>query len=233
MIQRYPAHERNQFDIGWLKGGRSFSFGDYQDPENMAFGPMRVCNDDTIAPGKGFGAHPHSDMEIVSLVLSGELRHEDSLGNEAVTTFGGVQRMSAGTGVIHTEHNPSLDTEVNLLQMWFMPKEKGLQPSYATSQFDPEEMKGRLLPIVSSASAPGVASIGQDLTIYLSRLAEGEKLVFHQEPGRRIFVFVIEGRLELNGTAPLEQRDHARIWDQSTVELAGSTDVFYMLIDLP
>lgn len=233
MIQVYPAASRHQFDHGWLKGGHYFSFGDYYDPANTAFGPMRVCNDDSIAPGRGFGAHPHSDMEIVSIVLSGQLRHEDSLGNVAVTSFGGIQRMSAGTGVIHTEHNPSQDEAVELLQLWFMPRMKGNAPSYTTSHFDPDQLHGRLLPVVSAERAEGVADIGQDMTIYLSRLEPGQQLLFQQKPDRRVFLFVVEGQLEVNNEAFLHKRDTARIENDSELRLRAEEDAFFMLIDLP
>ncbi|GGA27223.1 pirin family protein [Paenibacillus physcomitrellae] len=233
MITLYPDLERNKADMGWLKTGRSFSFGDYQDENNMAFEPLRVFNDDVIAPGRGFGAHPHSDMEIVSIVLSGQLRHEDSMGNEAVTTFGGVQRMSAGSGVIHTEHNPSQEEEVNLLQIWFMPSERGKKPSYTTSQFDPEQLNGRLLPVVTQEGSDTAADIGQDLTIYMSRLQAGEAVSFHQEAGRRVFLFVIEGRLSLQHEYELGARDSARIVQVTDLEVTAKEDVLFMLIDLP
>ncbi|ANS73360.1 pirin [Paenibacillus yonginensis] len=233
MITLYPDSERNKADLGWLKTGRSFSFGDYQDENNMAFGPLRVFNDDVIAPGRGFGAHPHSDMEIVSIVLSGQLRHEDSMGNEAITTFGGVQRMSAGSGVIHTEHNPSQEEEVNLLQIWFMPAERGKQPSYTTSQFDPEQLKGRLLPVVTPVGSSTAADIGQDLTIYMSRLQAGESVRFHQDAGRRTFLFVIEGELSLQEEYKLGTRDSARIIQVTDLDLTAKDEVLFMLIDLP
>lgn len=235
-IQTYPASSRFEYDKGWLKGGHSFSFGEYYDAENVKFGPMRVCNDDVIAPGKGFGAHPHSDMEIVSIILSGRLRHEDSLGNVAVTGFGGVQRMSAGSGVIHTEHNPSEHEDVHILQLWFEPTERGKQPSYTTSEFDTAALDGALLPIASGQRLEGVTDMGQDMTIYLSRLETGQSLNFRQADGRRTFLFVIEGQLEVAGggdTASLGRRDTARITDAPELALTAAEPVFYMLVDLP
>ncbi|OWA34187.1 pirin family protein [Saccharibacillus sp. O16] len=236
MIQVYPASSRFEYDKGWLKGGHSFSFAEYYDPENVKFGPMRVCNDDVIAPGKGFGAHPHSDMEIVSLILSGKLRHEDSLGNVAVTGFGGVQRMSAGTGVIHTEHNPSEQEDVHILQLWFEPSERGKQPSYTTGEFDTTALDGALVPVASGQGLEGVTDLGQDLTIYLGRLEAGQNLAFKQAVGRRVFLFVIEGQLEVSGAGEvtsLGRRDTARITDAPELTLTGTAPVFYMLIDLP
>ncbi|UQZ35025.1 pirin family protein [Paenibacillus sp. PK3_47] len=233
MIQIYPAEAAHRFDHGWLKGSHVFSFGEYYDPGNTAFGPMRVCNDDTIAPGKGFGAHPHSDMEIVSIVLSGRLRHEDNLGNVAETTFGGIQRMSAGTGAIHTEHNPSDTEPVRLLQLWFMPLARGTVPSYATGRFDPAKLEGELLPVVSVARSESVVDIAQDMTIYLGRAAAGQELSFSQEPGRRVFIYGIEGKLSLQGEQLLNPGDSARIEGISELALAAEEDAFVMVIDLP
>ncbi|WNS46996.1 pirin family protein [Paenibacillus sp. MMS20-IR301] len=233
MIRVYPAESAHRFDYGWLKGSHVFSFGDFYDPDNTSFGPMRVCNDDTIAPGKGFGAHPHSDMEIVSIVLSGVLRHEDNLGNVAETTFGGIQRMSAGTGAIHTEHNPSSSEPVRLLQLWFMPRTRGTAPSYATGRFDPGKLAGRLLPVVAAEPAAEIVGIAQEMTIYLGRVQAGNKLDFRQEPGRRSFVYLIEGGLTLNGEHVLKPGDSARIEETESLTLKAGADVLVMLIDLP
>ncbi|HZG83344.1 pirin family protein [Paenibacillus sp.] len=241
MIHVYPKHTRYSQDHGWLQSNFSFSFGDYFDENNSKFGPMRVCNDDTVAPRRGFGAHPHADMEIVSVVLSGKLRHEDSLGNVAVTGFGEVQRMTAGTGVIHTEANPSDDEPVNLLQMWFEPERRGLPPSYETSAFDVDALREGLVPIVSRDGGAGVARIHQDMTIYLSRLPAGESLEFLQERDRRAFLFVIEGSMYVANaadpteTAALAARDTARITETPDLKLtaAGGGESFFLLIDLP
>ncbi|WP_019536102.1 pirin family protein [Paenibacillus ginsengihumi] len=233
MIQHDPASSRYAFDRGWLRGHYSFSFADYEDENKMGFGPLRVFNDDWIAPGRGFGAHPHSDMEIVSIVLQGQLRHEDNLGNVAVTTFGEVQRMSAGSGIIHTEHNASQTEELNLLQMWFMPAVRGLVPSYEATRFDPERMRGRLLPVASSVPEAGVAKLHQDMTIYLTRLDGGAELEFRQEPGRRVFLFVIDGSLKVNESVQLQRRDAARIVSEPRLTLQGGGSAFAVLIDLP
>ena len=140
MIQVFPAHTRNTTDLGWLKSHKNFSFGDYFDEDNVGFGVMRVCNDDDIAAGRGFGPHPHSDMEIVSIVLSGAIKHEDSLGHVAVTGVNGVQRMSAGSGVIHAEYNASDTEPMSLFQLWFMPSKRGLEPSFENVTYEPEAM---------------------------------------------------------------------------------------------
>jgi redox-sensitive bicupin YhaK (pirin superfamily) len=234
MIKVYPAESRYHADYGWLKTYHSFSFGDYYDPNNVQFGPLRVLNDDFVAPLRGFGAHPHREMEIVSIVLKGYLKHEDSAGHTATTTFGGVQRMSAGTGIIHSEVNPSATEEVNFLQLWFLPEVNGLTPSYERTTFDVEKMKNALLPIVAKhPSSPEIAHIHQDLTIYLSDLAAGKGLTFTQREGRKIFLFVIEGELTLNGETTLHTRDSARITETPTLGLASKQGARFMLIDLP
>ncbi|GCD81181.1 pirin family protein [Parageobacillus thermoglucosidasius] len=234
MMQIYPAQSRYHADYGWLKTYHSFSFGDYYDPNNLQFGPLRVLNDDFVAPLRGFGAHPHQEMEIVSIVLKGYLKHEDSAGHTATTTFGGVQRMSAGTGIIHSETNPSPTEEVNFLQLWFLPEVRGLTPSYERTTFNVEKMKNALLPVVAkNPSSPEIAHIHQDLTIYLSDLEAGRELTFAQQEGRRIFFFVIEGDVALNGEAVLHKRDSARITETPALHIASGNGARFMLIDLP
>ena len=234
MIKVYPADSRYTADHGWLKSKFSFSFAEYYDHNNMNFGPMRVLNDDIVAPLTGFPSHPHKEMEIVSIVLEGYLQHEDSTGEKATTTFGGVQRMSAGTGVHHSEVNPSADEEVNLLQMWFMPEITGVDPSYEQTNFDEVKLKNQLLPVVSKNSKDeNVATINQDLTIYLSDLEKGKELTFQQDENRKIFLFVIEGELIMNNEVTLNRRDSARIEDISTLNLISTSNTRFMLIDLP
>ncbi len=234
MIKVYPANSRYTADHGWLKSNFSFSFAEYFDPENMNFGPMRVLNDDFVEPMRGFGAHPHKEMEIVSIVLDGHLQHEDNGGHTATTTFGGVQRMSAGTGVVHSEMNPSATEKVNFLQMWFEPEVVGVTPSYEQTTFDVEKLKNQLLPVVSkNASADDVADINQDLTIYLSDLEKGKKITFAPGKNRRIFLFVIEGDVAVNEEAILNKRDSARITELDELELVSESGARFMLIDLP
>ncbi|MCF6136617.1 pirin family protein [Pseudalkalibacillus berkeleyi] len=234
MINVYPATTRYTADHGWLKSNFSFSFAEYFDPMNMNFGPMRVLNDDVVAPNRGFGAHPHKEMEIVSIVLDGYLKHEDSGGHDATTTFGGVQRMSAGTGVVHSEMNPSTTEPVNFLQMWFEPMKPGVTPSYEQTKFDVEKMKNALLPVVSNdRTSDEIADINQDMTIYLSDLEQGKDLTFAQGKNRRIFLFVIEGDLSLNKEVLLNKRDSARITDTTELHIASESGSRYLLIDLP
>lgn len=234
LIKVYPAESRYTADHGWLKSKFSFSFAEYYDPNNMQFGPMRVLNDDVVQPLTGFGPHPHQEMEIVSIVLKGYLKHEDSTGETAVTTFGGIQRMSAGTGVIHSEVNPSATEEVNFLQMWFLPEESGLTPSYQQTNFDVEKIKNQLLPVVTkNPDSDNIAHIHQDLTIYLTDLEANKELVFTQEEGRRIFFFVLEGEVVLNGETHLKKRDSARITETPTLKIETANGAMFMLIDLP
>lgn len=242
MIAKYPAEQRYHANHGWLESYFSYSFADYYDPNNMQFGPMRVLNDDYIAASEGFGMHPHREMEIVTLVLSGRLEHQDSLGNRANTTWGGIQRMSAGTGIFHSEMNPSEEEAVQLLQMWFMPSEKGLEPSYETSSFDPQSLSGQLVPVVSGSAdlqkAGEVAVIHQDMTMYLTELADGQSVHFKQGDGRRVFLFVLEGSVNVEGgseSVSLERRDSARIEGQAELTITGLTGGSgrVLLIDLP
>ncbi len=233
MFNVYKAEDRYTSDHGWLKSNFSFSFAEYFDPNNLQFGPMRVLNDDVVQPLRGFGAHPHREMEIVSIVLEGQLKHEDSTGETAVTTFGGIQRMSAGTGVVHSEVNPSATEEVNFLQLWFLPEENELTPSYEKTEFDPNRLKNNLLPVVSKQKAEQIAYIHQDLTIYLSDLDKGKEISFKQEQGRRIFFFVIEGEVIINGEWTLSKRDSARITELPELKISANDNARFMLIDLP
>ncbi|SDX32476.1 pirin-like bicupin family protein [Paenibacillus sp. CF384] len=234
MIAIYPAASRHSGDLGWLQFNFSFSFADYYDPDNLNFGPLRVFNEDYIQPSKGFGTHPHRDMEIVTVVMRGELAHEDNTGGKEVLRAGEVQRMTAGTGILHSEVNSS-DTEVaNLLQMWFLPEAKGLTPSYEQKAFDSAAMKNALLPIVSQRlQSETITSIHQDLTIYLSRLESGNSVSFEQDAARKIFLFVMEGEVTLNGEHQLSRSDSARITDLEELVIASKNGGQFMLIDLP
>lgn len=235
MIELYPATSRYSGDMGWLQCNFSFSFADYHDPDNIQFGPLRVFNDDYIQPTKGFGTHPHRDMEIVTFALEGQLEHKDNTGGHEILKPGEVQRMSAGTGVLHSEINSSLDQVANTLQLWFLPKERGIQPSYEQRAYDQEAMIGQLLPIVSGREGKqeNVTYIHQDLTIYMSKLEPGQSIPFHQEEGRRIYVFLIEGDLRLNEEHELARRDAARITEVTDLVLKSEQGAHLMLMDLP
>ncbi|ACT04527.1 pirin family protein [Paenibacillus sp. JDR-2] len=232
MMKHFPASARHSVDLGWLRSAMSFSFGEYFDPDNSSFGVMRVLNDDTIAPGRGFGAHPHSEMEIVTIPLTGRLKHEDNLGNIEVTSAGEVQRMSAGTGIIHAEYNDSDTEEGTFLQLWFMPKERGLAPSYEMASYDEAKLQNALLPVVTPDGAGDTASINQDMTIYLGRLQPGRRIFFNQKTGRRAFVMVLEGNLNANGIA-MGPKDSIRAEFEPDFVLSAEESAFVMLIDLP
>ncbi len=240
MIRIQPASARFHAEQDWLQSNFSFSFGPYFDRGNTAFGPMRVLNDDFVAAGRGFGAHPHSDMEVVSIVLKGKMRHKDNLGNDAVTSFGEVQLMSAGQGIIHTEFNASDSEELNLLQMWFMPTRRSLPPTYHTSRFDLHALEGQLLPVVvpgeppsADGPVPACARIHQDMTIYLSRLQTGMSRSLPGSAVRRGFLFVIEGGLHLGSGEALGSRDAARIEGEESVTVTADESTLLMWIDLP
>ncbi|MBZ5753643.1 pirin family protein [Metabacillus rhizolycopersici] len=233
MIQINRAASRYSAKNDWLESNFSFSFGEYYDESNIRFGALRVLNDDTIQPGKGFGLHPHREMEIVSIVLKGTLKHEDSLKNSGNLQYGSIQRMSAGTGILHSEFNPSDNEEASILQLWFFPDESKLTPSYEDVTFDLDKLKNNLLPVVSPSPSEQVAKIHTDLTIYLSKLDKGKELVFRQEKGRKIYVFTIEGELGLNQESTLGRRDDARITDTEELTITSNQDSFFMLIDLP
>ncbi|QRG69504.1 pirin family protein [Brevibacillus choshinensis] len=233
MIDVRKAGSRYSADHGWLKSNFSFSFADYYDPDNMGFGPLRVFNDDTVAPQMGFGSHPHREMEIVSIVLQGQLGHQDSTGRQEVVQPGEVQRMSAGTGIIHSEMNPSATEEVKFLQLWFEPAQYGLVPSYEQKAYDPAKLRNQLLPVVSPVGGEEIAKIHQDLTLYLSRLDAGETIHFQQSEKRRTYLFVMEGELSVNSEATLETRDAARITSTTSLAITASSSAYFMLIDLP
>ncbi|QHW31702.1 pirin family protein [Paenibacillus rhizovicinus] len=234
MINVYPASSRFSGDLGWLQFNFSFSFADYYDPDNVNFGPLRVFNEDYIQPSRGFGIHPHRDMEIVTVVMKGELKHEDNTGGSGIIRPGEVQRMTAGSGILHSEVNAS-DTDVaNLLQMWFMPESKGLTPSYEQKAFDTQAMKNSLLPIVSNAiQGESMVSIHQDMTIYLSAPEAGATVSYEGSADRKIFLFVMSGEVTLNGEHTLGRSDSARITDVARLDVRSSQGAQFLLIDLP
>ncbi|MFN7249288.1 MAG: pirin family protein [Anaerobacillus sp.] len=233
MIKVVRANERYKAEHGWLTSNFSFSFANYYDPSNLQFGPLRVFNDDIVQPNNGFGMHPHKEMEIVSIVLQGQLKHEDSEGHTAITQFGEIQRMSAGTGIFHSEVNPSKAEPVSFLQLWILPDKENLQPSYQKTKFPIEKMKNNLLPVVSKNSSENVAYIQQDTTLYLSDLEVGNKSTYTQESDRKIYLFVIDGEIVLNNQCTLMTRDTARITDTTTLFIDAKETTRFLLIDLP
>ncbi|MFN0123522.1 MAG: pirin family protein [Blastocatellia bacterium] len=233
-MQIIRAADRFHMDGGWLSAYWLFSFDRYYDPNNMSFGPLRVFNHDTIHGGGGFPTHSHREMEIITYVLDGELAHKDSTGGEGVIHAGEVQRMTAGTGIAHSEFNLSETDSLRLMQMWVLPARPGLTPSYEQKQFTPAQRHGRLLPIASGQDRPDVVRVNQDVTFYVSALEPGATVRHDLQPGRRAFLYVIEGGVQVNGEA-LAGGDQARlIADQQTITLAieATTKTELILIDM-
>jgi redox-sensitive bicupin YhaK (pirin superfamily) len=232
MLTIRKAEERGHANHGWLDTWHTFSFADYQDPRQMGFGPLRVINDDKVQPGQGFGTHGHRDMEIITYVLEGALEHKDSMNNGSIIRPGNVQRMSAGTGVRHSEFNPSRDKGVHLLQIWIEPKITGVNPSYEEKQFGPAEKKGQLRLIASPDGREGSVTIHQDATVYASMLDARDAVTHRLAPGRRAYVHVARGSLKVNGT-PLDGGDGAKIVDVAAIELTDARAAEVLLFDLP
>lgn len=227
-IQR--AGDRAFFDFGWLKTYHSFSFADYFDPQNVNWGALRVFNDDTVQPGKGFGTHPHRDMEILTYVLRGELEHVDSLGHQGVVAPGGVQYISAGTGVRHSEFNHSQSTDVHFVQMWVQPRSLGEPPAYGERAFELDERRNRWLLVASGQEAqPAPVALRQDATLRVTRLEDSE-LDYRFDPSRFGFLFVAEGEVDANGER-LVAGDAVRMSGLREVEVRGSGEL--VLWDVP
>ena len=232
MIQIILSAERYHFESDWLSTYWHFSFDHYYDPENVHFGPLRVFNDDVIQPAGGFPMHSHGEMEILTYVLEGKLEHRDSLGNRGVIVAGEVQRMSAGTGIRHSEYNASDSGPVHLLQFWIQPAERGLEPSWEQKRFARAEREGKLLAVVSGNPQDGAVKIHQDATVFVSALGVGQEVAHELASGRRAYLFVIEGKVMLNGR-PVEGGDQARVSDETKLTLAAVQSSELLLIDLP
>ena len=231
MILIRKAHERGHTDHGWLNTWHTFSFADYYDPEQMGYSSLRVINDDRVAPGAGFPTHPHRDMEIVTYVLSGALEHKDSMGNGTVIRPGEVQRMSAGTGIRHSEFNASADEEVHLLQIWIEPDRSGLTPSYEQKFFDAAEKLGKLRLVASPEGSDGSVTIHQDAKLYAGLIDSGHPIEHALPPGRRAYLQVANGAVSLNGKA-LEAGDGARIEGEAKIHLESYNTAEILLFDL-
>jgi len=230
MINKIPADNRHHQDLGWLRTHWLFSFGKYFDPENVQFGNLRVFNDDFIRPHTGFKPHAHSEMEIVTIVLEGELTHEDSMGNNITIGPGEVQRMSAGTGIRHSEKNDG-DEWLNLYQIWFFPDEEGLTPSYDQKQFQLTGNSQSLTALVTPEGADGSVSIHADASIHRGRLGNGETLEYPVEHNRGVFIYLTEGALRINNT-DFRQNDQARISEEDSLQLQATESVSFVLIDV-
>lgn len=225
MIKIIKSEERGKADHGWLKSYHSFSFADYYDRNNMHFQTLRVINEDYVAPGMGFNTHPHKDMEIITYVLSGELAHKDSMGNTKVLKAGEFQAMTAGSGVTHSEFNPSETTPVHLLQIWIMPNQKNLPPAYG--ELIPET-KDDLTLVVSK---DGPLKINQDVELFLGKLAKGQSLSNKIANQRHLWLQQIEGELAINGEK-LSAGDAAAVSEESLVNIVAQSDSHFLLFDL-
>lgn len=232
MIEIRKAGERGHANHGWLDTWHSFSFADYFDPEHMGFSVLRVINDDRIAPGGGFPSHRHRDMEIITYLLHGALEHKDSMGNGSVIRPGEVQRMSAGTGVMHSEFNASSTERVHLLQIWIEPEQRGIAPSYEQKVFPASEKRHRLRLVASPDGSDGSISINQDARLYATLLGAGEDVTYAPPAARRGYVHLAKGRLEINGIE-LEAGDGAKIVDENIKLLGLVAGSEALLFDLP
>jgi redox-sensitive bicupin YhaK (pirin superfamily) len=231
MITLRRAGERGHSDHGWLDSRHTFSFADYYDPSHMGYGALRVINDDRVAPGKGFGTHAHRDMEIVSYVLEGAIEHKDSMGNGSVIVPGDVQRMTAGTGVRHSEFNPSATSPVHFLQIWILPERVGLEPSYEQKRFEPSDKQGRLRLIASGDGRDGSVIVHQDARLFAGIFGAGDAVSLDLAPGRHTWVHLATGEATL-GSTTLRAGDGAAIEGEARLELVGRAPSEVLVFDL-
>ena len=232
MLQVRKSEQRGKANHGWLQSQHSFSFGSYHDPAHTGFGPLLVINEDRVAPGQGFGTHGHRDMEIISYVLEGALEHKDSLGTGSVLHYGDVQRMSAGSGVRHSEFNGSQAEPVHFLQIWIEPNVSGIAPSYEEKHFDADSKRGRLRLIASSDGREGSVLIHQNAALYATILGQDERAELTLAPGRTGYVHVVRGRVTVNGAA-LGAGDALKISGESAITLTNPDAAEVLVFDLP
>ncbi len=232
-IVKSDSHFKNETE--WLSTYHHFSFGEYYDPNNMNFGPLRVFNDDIIKPATGFDLHQHRDMEIVTYVIDGELKHQDNKGNNGIIYPGEVQRMTAGSGIFHSEYNHSNEKPLRLLQMWIFANKKSLEPSWEQQKFTKDEMTNKLLPIVmpENINDGKALHIHQDATFYISTLTQGSKIQHKLKKDRKAYLFTINGQITLNEDNVMKTRDAARIENESVISIKAENPTELILIDLP
>ena len=221
MITVRKSDDRGTGRHGWLTTRHTFSFANYYDPEHMGFRDLRVINEDIVAPGRGFGAHHHDNMEIISIVMEGALAHKDSSGGDGVLRRGEVQRMSAGTGVVHSEFNGSQTEPVHFFQIWLMPEKDGIKPGYEQKLFPDDERRGKLRLLVAPGGKDGALTINQDALLYTSILDQGQSVEHELAPGRAAWIQVARGSVDVNGTT-LKQGDGAAVEDETKLRIAGS-----------
>ena len=221
MIQIRKSEERGHANHGWLDSHHTFSFANYYDPKHMGFRSLRVINEDRVAPGRGFGSHGHRDMEILSYVLEGSLAHKDSMGHQEVLGPNEIQRMSAGTGVMHSEFNPSGANPVHFFQIWIEPASTGTPSSYEQIRFDPAEKQGKLKLLAGPGGGDGVARINQDAKVFVTELSKGEEIAYPLGSQRHAWIHIIRGAVTLNGTT-LREGDAAAVESEEKVVVAGA-----------
>ena len=232
MIRLRAADERGHANHGWLEAYHTFSFADYQDPENMGFSVLRVMNEDRVAPGKGFGTHPHRNMEIITYVISGELEHKDSMGNGSVISAGEFQYLSAGKGITHSEFNPSNENETHLYQIWIVPEKTGLSPTYEQRTFELEESENGLVLIASPDGRARSITIRQDASLYLGKLDAEKYLELPLSEERQGWLQIVSGEAELNGHQ-LAVSDGAAISAESNLRIHSHSGAKFLFFDLP
>ena len=229
----HRAETRGHFNHGWLNTYHSFSFAEYYNPDRIQFGMLRVLNDDIVKPGMGFGTHPHNNMEIITIPLEGQLEHRDSMGNGSVIEAGEVQVMTAGSGITHSEFNPSSDEEVNLLQIWVFPRERNLTPRYDQKRFDTSKMKNQLMMVVTPDGDNGSLFIHQDAWFSLAEVEEGKELNYQLHNDKHgIYLFVIDGELEV-GEDALKSRDGIGIYDVSEISVKSKRSTKFLVMEIP
>ena len=232
MLQIRKSEDRGAAEHGWLSSRHSFSFAGYHDPAHMGFGPLRVINEDVVQPGQGFGTHAHEDMEIISYVLDGALEHKDSIGTGSVIRYGDVQRMSAGTGVRHSEFNHSTTESVHFLQIWIMPEARGIAPSYEEKHFPVDAKRGQLRLIASRDAREGSVRVHQDVTVHASIVDGDDCVQYTLAPGRIAYLHVMRGNLAANGIA-LKGGDALKLTEESALVIDDASDAEFLLFDLP
>jgi redox-sensitive bicupin YhaK (pirin superfamily) len=231
MLTVRRSEDRGHADHGWLNAYHSFSFADYYDPQHLSFGSLRVINEDRVQPGRGFGQHGHRDMEIITYILDGALEHKDSMGNGSVIRPGDVQRMSAGSGVMHSEYNHSQSEMVHLLQIWITPRITGMRPGYEEKHFDAADKRGKLRLIAAPDGRDGAVTIHQDAFVYASLLDPGDALDHTLAAGRKAYVHVARGTVHVNGET-LKAGDGAKIAGESRISFTGAKDAEVLLFDM-
>jgi len=231
MIELIPSQTRGEANHGWLKAKHTFSFAEYHNPERVHFGPLRVINEDRIAPGQGFGTHPHKDMEIVTYPIAGAIEHKDSMGNGTVISAGEVQRMTAGTGVQHSEFNHSKDDELHLLQIWMFPEQKDLEPGYEQKMFSREEKLNQLRLIASRDGRDGSVTVHQHVDLYASILEAGAEVELAIADSNKVFVQVVRGDISVNGQ-DATVGDGAQITNQDQLMITGQSEAEFLLFDM-